>query len=295
MATLREYFDTGFPHALKVHQGLKLKLPEEEVEVVARLHFDFDSGAMFASFYVPPCVSPAHVCGAIVTHPEWALNIGGGVRVEAGFLEEDRTPSSELVFTQKVWIYCDAPLSEQELAGIKQLAKRGGVTVQIRGPKFAVDKTAIEVPLAFISHDSRDKDDVARPLASELRGMLCPVWYDEFSLRVGQRLRESIEAGLKSCRHCVLILSPNFLQNSGWTKVEFNSVFTREIIERRNVVLPVWHDVTAKEVFDYSPSLADRVALKWEAGVKEVARKLYHALHVDIENNSNDHKAMRDA
>ncbi len=133
--------------------------------------------------------------------------------------------------------------------------------------------------LAFISHDSRDKADIAHPLALMLEERNCPVWYDEFSLRVGDSLRESIERGLKETRKCILILTPNFLRNEGWGKREFNSVFTRELLEKKNVILPVWHEVTEQEVYDYSPSLADKYALNWSAEDKEdIADKLQQAV-----------------
>src|SRR5689334_5453471 len=72
-------------------------------------------------------------------------------------------------------------------------------------------------------------------------------------LKVGDNLRDSIERGLKETRKCILILSPHFLSNTGWTKVKFDSVFTREIMEGSGVVLPIWHNVSAKEVHEYSP------------------------------------------
>ena len=107
----------------------------------------------------------------------------------------------------------------------------------------------------------------------------CPVWYADFSLRVGESLRESIERGLKETRKCILILTPNFLKNEGWTKREFNSVFTRELVDNANVILPVWHEVTQQEVYEYSPSLADKVALIWSDGRKEdIADKLQRAV-----------------
>jgi hypothetical protein len=107
---------------------------------------------------------------------------------------------------------------------------------------------------------------------------MCPVWYDEFSLKVGDRLRESIELGLKECKKCVLVISQNFLSNTGWTKVEFNSIFTREIIQRDDFLLPVWHGVTKEEVFNYSPSLADRVGVNWNLGEAEVLRRLFRSI-----------------
>lgn len=150
--------------------------------------------------------------------------------------------------------------------------------IQIRDTQYAVGREALEKPLAFICHDSRDKEEIAIKLARRLRSMACPVWYDEFSLKVGDSLRESIEKGLKECKKCVLVLTPNFLSNGGWTKKEFNSIFTREIIEKKNIILPVWHNVTKENIYEYSPSLADKYALDWNSGEDDVVRHLYGVL-----------------
>jgi hypothetical protein len=107
---------------------------------------------------------------------------------------------------------------------------------------------------------------------------MCPVWYDEFSLKLGSSLRQSIELGLKECKKCILVLTPNFLANTGWTKTEFNSIFTREILEKNNVVVPIWHEVTARDVYEYSPSLADRFAVQWSKGLDEVSRLIYNSI-----------------
>jgi hypothetical protein len=93
---------------------------------------------------------------------------------------------------------------------------------------------------------------------------MCPVWYDEFLLKIGDNLRDSIEKGLKECRKCVLVLSSNFFTNKGWTKKEFDSGFTREILEEKQLVLPVWHGVTKKEVYEYTPSLLNIKGASWE-------------------------------
>ena len=105
--------------------------------------------------------------------------------------------------------------------------------------------------------------------------MVCPVWFDEFSLKVGDNLRESIERGLKECRKCIIVLSPYFLSNNGWTKAEFDSIYTREIIEKKNVMLPVWRNVTKEEVYDYSPKLANIFAVSSALGIATMAGKIY--------------------
>lgn len=152
----------------------------------------------------------------------------------------------------------------------------------VRSQKYAVDKSRLEKPLAFISHDSRDKD-FARELAVELQKNMCPVWFDEFSLHAGDSLRESIEKGIQECRRVVVILSPHFLSNSGWTKVEFNSIFTRELIENQNLILPVWMGVGRKEVYTYSPTMADRLALLETDGISQIASKIRKEIFKDLD------------
>ena len=144
-------------------------------------------------------------------------------------------------------------------------------------------------PLAFISHDSKDKELIAKPLAHGLNSRLCFVWYDEFSLKVGDSLRESIEKGIKEAKKCVLVLTPNFLNNPGWGKKEFNSIFTREMIFDERIVLPIWHNVTKEDVYEYSPSLADTVALIWpnksdlaDAEYSQEVEKLISKIHTAV-------------
>ena len=43
----------------------------------------------------------------------------------------------------------------------------------------------------FISHASEDKKAIARPLADALRDRRVDVWYDEYSLKLGDSLRAS--------------------------------------------------------------------------------------------------------
>ncbi len=157
------------------------------------------------------------------------------------------------------------------------------VKAVFRSESYVKERSKWEKPLAFISHDSRDKNTIAEPLAIRLAKLMCPVWYDEFSMQVGDSLRESIEKGIRDCHRCVLILTPNFLANGGWSKKEYDSIFTRELIERKKVILPVWHEVKPKDVYEYSPALADKVAVQWADGINEVARKLLGAINTSDE------------
>ncbi|HYN07171.1 MAG TPA: DUF1883 domain-containing protein [Vicinamibacterales bacterium] len=110
----------------------------------------------------------------------------------------------------------------------------------------------------FISHASEDKDPVVRPLANALRAGGLRVWYDEFELRIGDSLRRKIDLGLANSRFGVVILSRSFF-SKGWPNYELDGIVTRAV-SGEQVLQPIWHEITKKEVIDHSPSLADRLA-----------------------------------
>ena len=111
----------------------------------------------------------------------------------------------------------------------------------------------------FISHASEDKAAVVRPLADALEERGVKVWYDAFTLRVGDSLRRKIDAGIAGSRFGLVVLSPAFLAKQ-WTQYELDGLVTMAV-SGRQVLLPVWHGLSKDEVISFSPSLADRVAL----------------------------------
>lgn len=111
----------------------------------------------------------------------------------------------------------------------------------------------------FISHASEDKDAIVRPLATVLEKLSVRVWYDEFSLKLGDSLTASIDLGLKESKYGLVILSKAFLCKK-WPEYEYRSLMTREIDGER-VILPLWYDVTKEDVKDFSLYLSDIKAL----------------------------------
>ena len=110
----------------------------------------------------------------------------------------------------------------------------------------------------FVSHTSEDKAEVVRPLASALQAAGLSVWYDEFELQIGDSLRRKIDMGLANSRFGVVVLSRAFF-GRGWPEYELDGLVTRTV-SGEQILLPIWHDITKREVMNYSPSLADRVA-----------------------------------
>jgi len=124
----------------------------------------------------------------------------------------------------------------------------------------------------FISHASEDKDEIVRPLATALKNAGFKVWYDEFTLTIGDSLRESIDRGLASSRYGLVILSKNFFRKK-WSKTELNGLAARER-EGKKVILPVWHKIDRDYVLQFSPTLADRLAVSTENGIAKVVEEV---------------------
>jgi hypothetical protein len=129
---------------------------------------------------------------------------------------------------------------------------------------------------AFICHASEDKEDFVDPFAHRLRGSGLSVWYDAFSLKVGDSLRRKIDEGLAKARYGVVVLSKHFFSKE-WPQNELDGLMSREIAGTK-VILPIWHNITAEEVRKNSPILAGRLAAKSEHGLEKVIAEVREAM-----------------
>lgn len=126
----------------------------------------------------------------------------------------------------------------------------------------------------FISHASEDKGGFVKEFAIELEKKGYLVWYDEFTLKIGDSLIDVIQKGIKECLFGVIVLSKNFFKKE-WTKKELNALLSKEIVTKENLLLPIWLDVSYEEVFDYSPFIADRFAISSEKNsIDEIVKQL---------------------
>jgi Domain of unknown function (DUF1883)/TIR domain len=132
----------------------------------------------------------------------------------------------------------------------------------------------------FISHATEDKDGIVRDLVEALSSRGVKVWYDEFQLRIGDSLRRKIDAGLARSRFGLVVVSHAFFAKN-WPQYELDGLVSLEMAGRQRI-LPVWHNITKDEVLDYSPSLADKVALSTGTfTVEEIAAEI-----ADVVNDS---------
>jgi hypothetical protein len=125
---------------------------------------------------------------------------------------------------------------------------------------------------AFICYASEDKI-VVRALAEELRALELRVWFDEFTLELGDSIRRSIDYGLASSRFGIVILSHSFFTKK-WPQRELDGLVVRATDSREKRILPLWHEINRKDIAKYSPTLADLVSVSTAEEIRNVSVKL---------------------
>ena len=111
----------------------------------------------------------------------------------------------------------------------------------------------------FISHATEDKESFVNELMEELKKRNVKVWVDDLKIKWGDPLRKSIDVGLKKSRFGIVVISKHFI-SKGWTQYELDGLFEKEMLGGK-VILPIWHEITKKEVQAFSPTLAGRKAM----------------------------------
>ena len=127
----------------------------------------------------------------------------------------------------------------------------------------------------FVSHAWEDKDDFVDEFVDELRNLDIKVWYDTSEIKWGDSMRKRIDDGLRKSKFGVAVLSPNYIKEGKyWTKAELDGLFQIDSIGGK-VLLPIWHNLTKKEVMEYSPIIASKLAMNTASMTpKEIADEL---------------------
>jgi hypothetical protein len=141
-------------------------------------------------------------------------------------------------------------------------------------PKYAVNRKVLIgdgspwdskkplFPLLFVSHSSSDKPFINEflPQFTSCMSLLCPVaaWYDEQSLKVGSRIVDGLEQGIKESEVVLVFISKQSLA-SNWVNREWSAKHDLEITSGRTQVMCIIIDDTP--VKDLPPFLASKKAI----------------------------------
>jgi len=281
VGTLKDYFESGskesnIRHSLSIFSPQGIELGHT---ITFKIHLLIEAHSKYLSIYSGSNVSLdalfVHLKNKNLRTCDIAKLMGQDERMH---IEMGGVSLKDLVFTNKLIVYVEDKLTNEQVELLIFHGESQGFKVEVRDINYAEERSREERPLAFISHAKSDSREFAIKLASALTRLGCPVWFDEYSMKVGDSLVESIEAGLKETDKCIFILSPDFLANEGWCRHEFKTASMKQVFKKRNIMLPVWHGVNADDVYQYSAILADTVGVQSSLGEDQVAKKISEIL-----------------
>jgi len=275
VATIRDFFEREAQSEFWVgnrfvfsHGG-----SQQTIEVPARLVANFDANAKYLALFVPRVSDPGGFVAGLCAHLDPILKrLDEGPTATVGKHGEAPGHKADLAFAGRVFVYAEDELPDDTLQAIAEQLRGRGLHLRFRGPEYARTQTAHERPLAFSSYASSDREAIAEPLALALNSGQCPVWFDQYAMRVGDRLEGTLLKGIDDCLRCIVILSERYLANQRWARWEFERIAEREKREVYSLIIPVRCGVTDRQVQEFSPILADRRAIDWDPDPEAVRR-----------------------
>lgn len=145
---------------------------------------------------------------------------------------------------------------ESRIAQLQSMAIPSGVN--INGVADKHEDVQYDV---FVSHAWEDKESFVEEFVQELQKLGLQVWYDKNQIKWGDSMRAKIDEGLRKSKFGVAVLSPDYIKDGKyWTKAELDGLFQLESVNGK-MLLPVWHNLTKKEVMAYSPIIAGKLAM----------------------------------
>ncbi len=124
------------------------------------------------------------------------------------------------------------------------------------------------------------------PLVESLCAKGLTVWYDLFELTPGKLLLRSIDEGLKESRFGIVVLSPNFFAKE-WPIRELSGLYQRSVqAGDRPFIIPIWYNLSASDVTNFSPLMSDIVSIRWEDGIERVVETILAIVTPEKKDNS---------
>lgn len=128
----------------------------------------------------------------------------------------------------------------------------------------------------FISYASED-EGYAADLAKSLKYLGLGIWFAPLSLKIGDKLLDSINAGLMASEYGLLLLSPEYIEKR-WTSYELD-VLHRQHIETQKKLFPLWHGVEKAQIDGWNPGLSGIVAMKSTEGLDLISSKIADVIY----------------
>ncbi len=115
----------------------------------------------------------------------------------------------------------------------------------------------------FISHANADKIEYVNQLKQSLDKLRIGVFYDKDTLEWGDKWKDKILEGVGQAEFAIIVISENFFGRE-WTEKELHEFLNRQNSSGQKIILPILHNITAAQLKEKYPAVADIQALNSE-------------------------------
>jgi hypothetical protein len=99
------------------------------------------------------------------------------------------------------------------------------------------------------------------------------IFYDEYSIKLGDSLTQKINQGLQNAKFAIIILSEAFFQKN-WTQAELQSIYTLHVSDHLRLII-IYHGISNEDVRRRYPLLSDIYSVSSDRGVEGVVGKIF--------------------
>ncbi len=134
------------------------------------------------------------------------------------------------------------------------------------------------MPNVFLSYSSQDKQ-LAERIALDLSNRGIRVWFDEWSILVGESVSQKIEQGLDDSDFVLVLLSKISVKH-GWVGIEWRSRIAEEIDNDKTIILPLKSDDCKIPTLLIDKKYAD-FSKDYKVGLKELLEAINQLPGID--------------
>lgn len=123
----------------------------------------------------------------------------------------------------------------------------------------------------FISHSSKDKEEIVYQLVQQLERRNINVWLDANEILAGDTILSAVEKGISSALCTVLIITPAFFE-SFWTPIEIGLTLNKH---SEHIIIPILCNVAEADIAQKFPMLLTLKYLKLDTyNIHKCAKEL---------------------
>jgi len=276
-----------------------IKSTDGNSEFYIRSNFNLTSNSCYLDVLIPSSIQAGNIAGIFQFVNEHAdlyatkspFEMELPVKQE-GFMSFDLFPGQKMstkdcIFTGRIFAYTSHLISEADTEWLCSSYRDQGHSLIIRdGSWVAGIQKFIDRPVVFLGHDSADKESLVRSLAHAIDEREVRVWYDEISLKPGDRLRKSLDIGLDESDYFIPIITENWMKNDRYAAYEFDAIMQKYITEKNVTIIPVCVGINPSRLSEKSRVLADTLAIVHnpEDPIGSLATKIVKAVNPRIPN-----------